>query len=167
MLSKQSVKPDYVIIIHDKPIVSSKTKPGKPMQSGFEDVGKSGKTMANREMWLEEDIFLTVWEKPLFTLDLRNSFEAVAEAISSKTQIVHVLFDVQEAGNIPLNAPYLALRSGFMTMENLGLVAVVGMDRRAQVLADMVVKVVKRNIIFFPTYDEALRYLKTEFVQTR
>jgi hypothetical protein len=89
-------------------------------------------------------------------------FESIVEAVSEKHETVHILFDVQNAGVIPMNAPYLALHSGFMKLDKLGHVAVVGMDRRAQVLADIVVKVVRKEIVFFPSYDQAFEYLKVK-----
>ena len=116
--------------------------------------------MATEQKWLRGSIYCTIWQSPLFARDLKISFGSIVEAVSNEDNLVHVLFDVQDAGTIPMNAPYLALHSGFMKLENLGHVAVVGMDRRAQVLADIVVKVVRKEIVFFPTYDEALAYLK-------
>lgn len=116
--------------------------------------------MATEEKWIEDSIFTTVWLSPLFASDLKTCFENIVQEVSSKGTLVHVLFDVQKAGTIPMNAPYLALHSGFMKLENLGYVAVVGMDRRAQVLADIVVKVVHKEIVFFPSHKEATEYLK-------
>ncbi len=116
--------------------------------------------MTTEQQWLEDNIYHTKWESPLFAQDLKQCFEGIVEALSDHEDLVHVLFDVQRAGSIPMNAPYLALHSGFMKLDNLGHVAVVGMDRRAQVLADIVVKVVRKEIVFFSTYDEALGYLK-------
>ena len=116
--------------------------------------------MATEQKWLESNIYASIWQAPLFAGDLRTGFSAIVEAVSSQEDLVHVLFDVQGGGVIPMNAPYLALHSGFMKLDNLGHVAVVGMDRRAQVLADIVVKVVRKEIIFFTTYEEALAYLQ-------
>lgn len=118
--------------------------------------------MATEQKWLEDNIYHTIWEKPLFAQDLKQCFENIVDAVCEHEELIHVLFDVQRAGSIPMNAPYLALHSGFMKLENLGHVAVVGMDRRAQVLADIVVKVVRKEIVFFGTYDEALEYLKVK-----
>lgn len=118
--------------------------------------------MAIEQKWLENNIYSSVWRAPLFAGDLRTAFKEIAEAVANQAGTAHVLFDVQEAGTIPMNAPYLALHSGFMKVDNLGHVAVVGMDRRAQVLADIVIKVVRKEIVFFATYEEALAYLQTK-----
>lgn len=122
--------------------------------------------MPTREEWITQDIFMTEWHAPLDGEELRGSFDAIRSALEEKTTTVHILFDLTQAGAIPLNSPYIALRSKFMVHERIGKVAVVGMDIRAEILADMVVKVTHRDIVFFSTYNQAMEYLNDMIVAT-
>ena len=120
--------------------------------------------MPTHEEWLSPSIFVTKWESPLSSEELRLAFGAIYDALEESENGAHVMFDLTQSGMIPFNAPYLALKSGFMTHPHAGRVAVVGMNIRAEILADIVVKVTRRDILFFPTYDKAREYLQDEVV---
>ena len=105
------------------------------------------------------DIFQTTWTRPLSSNELRSSFFAIAEHLDTASGPVNILFDITGAGNVPLNAPSLALQSGFLRHENLGRVAVVGMDRMAQTLASLASNLAGKDILFFGNVADAMAYL--------
>ena len=122
--------------------------------------------MPTQETWLDDDIYATIWQVPLTVDDLRLCFMNITEAMTHHQKPPNVLFDLTESSAIPFNAPYVALKSGFMTHHNADRVAVVGMNLRAQMLADIVVKVTKRDILFFASQAEAVDYLKVGLVKS-
>ena len=118
--------------------------------------------MPTRQEWLEEGIYLSRWTRPVNIDDLRLSFQTITRVIGEQPPPVHLIFDLVDSGALPSNTPYVALKSGFMTHANIGKVLVIGNNVRAQMLADMVMKVTQREIIFFDTYKEAMAFLQAD-----
>jgi hypothetical protein len=118
-----------------------------------------GTIVPTREEWLTENIILTTWQAPVSREDLDGCFKQISYWIKFRTEETHVLCDLREAGVVPNSAPLSAIRSKFLTRPNTGRVAVVGMDRGPQILAQVAVTVTKKAIRFFPDREEALAYL--------
>jgi hypothetical protein len=118
--------------------------------------------VATEEIWLEDNIILTIWKKPLSADELRACFDRLARMLGQAQATTHLLFDLSEAGSVPSQAPVLALNSHFLTQEHTGKIAVVGMNIVAQILAQVATSVSKKDINFFPLYNSALAYLKDD-----
>lgn len=115
--------------------------------------------MPTSEIWLEDNILMTTWTGPLTTDELWECFCSLAGQIDQADAITHVLFDIQQSGSIPSQAPMLAIRSKFLSKKNSGRVAVVGGEAIPQILAKVASSVTKRDILFFPQQSTALTYL--------
>ena len=115
--------------------------------------------MPTHEDWLEDAILQTTWTLPLTSDDLLHCFIALAEKIDKAETPIHVLFDINNAGSISVEAPLLAIRSRFMTKANTGRIAVIGTHTIPQMLADVATKVTKKEIRFFRDRETALNYL--------
>jgi hypothetical protein len=118
--------------------------------------------MATEESWIQENIILTTWTKPLTAEQLRACFNNLAQMTAEADTTAHILFDLTDAGSVPAQAPVLALGSNFLTQEHTGKVAVVGMNIVAQILAQVATSVSKKDINFFPIYKSALAYLQED-----
>lgn len=116
--------------------------------------------MPTREDWISETLLATVWSAPLSANELSACFAELAKQISSKAHSVDLLFDVRETRTIPVQAPALAIRSGFLSQPNTGKVAVVSGDVIAQILASVASGITRHEILFFSEYQAALDYLK-------
>lgn len=116
--------------------------------------------MPTREEWLEDNVFLSRWTGTLTNEDLRVGFSNIARVLNEQHHTIHVLFDLVECQEMPFNAPYLALKSGFMTHHHIGKVAIVGSNVRARILADIVEKVTQRAFTFCEDYKVAMDYFR-------
>jgi hypothetical protein len=117
--------------------------------------------MGSTHEWYAPSIFMVIWEGNLKSEDVVRSFHDIQQALDSNEGEIHVLFDLTHVKNIPFNAPTLALSTGFMKHQNLGKVMVVGMNMRAQILADIVARVTGKELTFYDNHDAALRSTST------
>lgn len=117
--------------------------------------------MPATQQWIGDSIISTIWESPLKSSDLSACFAEMKQSIADSDQIVHVLFDVTNAGTIPAQAPMLFIRSQLTNEPNLGSMAVIGTNPLAQILAQTAIKLTGQNIIFFATEKDAVDYLRT------
>ena len=116
--------------------------------------------MPTCEQWMNEDILAIRWESPLTASELSVCFNSLARMIGERTQTVQVLFDIRAASSIPVQAPLLAVRSGFLSKPNTGKVVVVSTDVIAEILANVATNVTRHPIVFFPCYEAALEFLR-------
>lgn len=118
--------------------------------------------MPTRIQWHDDNILSITWTTPLKASELKTSFNEITEHLKQKSQTTHILFDITEAKSVPPQAPMYAIQSGFMSHENTGKIAVVGMDIIAQIFTQTASAVTARDITFFPLANAALAYLKDE-----
>ncbi len=116
--------------------------------------------MPTQESWIGETIVQTVWHSPLKADELTCCFANLLQFIDESDKVIHVLFDITQAKQIPGQAPMLFIRSKITSRPNLGRMAVVGVNPLAQIFAQMAVKVTGRKIEFFRTRKDALAYLE-------
>lgn len=121
--------------------------------------------MTTKITWLNDSIISIVWESPLTSEELKTCFNDLTEQIQTKDHFVDCLFDVTQAGNIPASAPIYATKSGFMSAENTGRIAVIGTDVIAKLLAQTAIKLTGMPIEFFPNAPAAIKYLKQMPIQ--
>lgn len=76
--------------------------------------------------------------------------------------LIAFVFDITHAGPVPPQSPMYALQSAFMSHNNTGKVAVIGMDIIAQIFAQTASSVAGRDITCFPMAKAALDYLRSE-----
>jgi len=115
--------------------------------------------MPTREEWLTDNIIQTTWQAPLTREELEACFRQISHFIKYRNDVTHVLFDLSEAGHVPNSAPLSAIRSKFLTRPNTGRIAVIGMERGPQILAQVAVSVTQKPIRFYPSQEEAIAYL--------
>jgi len=116
--------------------------------------------MPTQESWFDDAIIQTVWNAPVVSSELFDCFNTLANWVSTADKTVHILFNIENSGAIPANAPSLAVRSGFLKNPQIGKVVVVGMNIMPQVLARVAAVVARKDITFFPTHESALEYIK-------
>lgn len=110
--------------------------------------------------WLRDEIICIEWVVPLDGTQLHDCFFQLAAMLDACfPTTVHTLFDIQHAGFIPMDAPLLAVRSRFLTKQNMGKVAVLGTIPIAQSMAQIASRFTGKPIHFFKSEHEALRYL--------
>ncbi|MCI0710480.1 MAG: hypothetical protein L0154_10000 [Chloroflexi bacterium] len=107
------------------------------------------------------NVYMVTWDGTLNSDDVIHSFQDIRHVLDNNKDEIHILFDLTRVKNIPFSAPTLALSAGFMKHRNLGKVMVVGMNMRAQILADIVVRVTGKDITFYDHHDAALRSIST------
>lgn len=117
--------------------------------------------MGASQEWYAPTVYMVTWEGNLKNEDVLRSFHDIRHVLDTNKDEVHVLFDLTQVKNIPFNTPTIALSSGFMKHHNLGKVMVVGMNMRAQILADIVVRVTGKDVTFYDHHDAALRSIST------
>lgn len=115
--------------------------------------------MPTEQSWYNGSTYITTWSGDLSNEDMRNCFNDIRLILEAQEEPINVLFDLMEVKGIPFSAPTTALSSGAMSHRNLKKIAVVGMNMRAQILADIVARVTRRPITFFETHKEAVEYL--------
>lgn len=117
--------------------------------------------MPTTEKWIDEQVLSTVWTAPLKSSEVSQCFAELTQQMESSEQIVHLLFDIEQAGSIPAQAPMHFIKSQIATKANLGSIAVKGTNPVAQIFAQMAVKMTGQNILFFSDDAQALEYLKS------
>ena len=115
---------------------------------------------ANQE-WYAPNVYMVTWDGTVNGDDVIHSFRDIRRILDENKDEIHVLFDLTRVKNIPFNAPTLALSSGFMKHKKLGKVMAVGVNMRAQILADIIVRVSGKDISFYNHHDAALRSIST------
>ena len=116
--------------------------------------------MPTHEAWITDaPIIETIWEAPLTSAELKACFKNLAELLDERTETTHILFDLDNAGHVPADAPVSAISSGFLKKDHLDRVAVIGMDIVPQILAQVAMSVSQQDIKFFPLRQSALDYL--------
>lgn len=115
--------------------------------------------MPTEETWLGEQVVNTRWLNPLTADELTTCFNNLTAMVVSKSDPVHVVFDLREAGSIPARAPIIAIQSGFFSAENTGKIAVASMDTLAEILASVAARRMRHPILFFKTYEEARAFV--------
>jgi hypothetical protein len=118
-----------------------------------------GAFMPTEESWIVEHIAATRWTEPLTADELTACFNALTAMIRAKPHLVHVLFDLREAGIVPARAPIIAIQSGMFSTENTGSIAVVSTDVLAELLASVASRKTRHPIRFFKTFDDAVAFL--------
>ena len=118
--------------------------------------------MPTQTGWGSQTTLQTVWQQPLTPYELRACFNILADEIDSAEGKVDVVFDITDAGHIPVEAPMLAVKSGFMGHTNLGQVVVIGMDSWAQILARVAARTAGKHIAFFPDGQAVAAFLAEE-----
>lgn len=117
--------------------------------------------MPTIEQWIGDKILSTAWQAPLTSSELSLCFAALTKQIQSSENVVHILFDITDAGSIPAQAPMHFIRSQIASQGNLGSMAVIGTNPIGQILAQTAIKMTGQNILFFSTEKEALDYLQS------
>lgn len=112
--------------------------------------------------WFDEKILSVTWDSPLKASELKVCFNEITEHLEQKSHTIHILFNITNAKSVPPQAPMYAIQSGFMTHDNTGKVAVVGMDIIAQIFAQTASAVTSHDITFFPLANAAVDYLRDE-----
>jgi len=115
--------------------------------------------MTVKETWVNESMLLVEWTKPLHYRELQACFQRIAQAVEQCENAVDVIFDIMEAGHIPVEAPTQAIHSGFLVDPQTRNVVVVGMDNWAQILARMASRTTGKPIIFYRSFEEAAKAL--------
>ena len=118
--------------------------------------------MPTNMCWLNEKTILVEWQARLTVEDLKCSFESLAHEVGRRADSVDIVFDIADAGHIPVDAPMLALRSGFLNKSQTRHVIVVGMNYWAQVLARAASRAASKPIIFYRSYAHAAQALRLE-----
>jgi hypothetical protein len=118
--------------------------------------------MPTEESWMGERIVITRWIEPLTADDLVRCFSSLTEMIRSKPHLVHLVFDLRDAGSIPARAPIIAIKSGMFSAENTGNIAVASLDSMAELLASVAARRMRHPIFFFKTYEDALAFIAWE-----
>jgi hypothetical protein len=118
--------------------------------------------MPTEESWIGEQIAVTRWMAPLTNDDLERCFNSLTALIGSKPHLVHLVFDLRVAGNIPARAPVIAIRSGMFSAPNTGNIAVASLDGMAELLASVAANRMRHPIFFFKTYEDALAFIAWE-----
>jgi hypothetical protein len=113
--------------------------------------------MTTKETRVNESMLLVEWFEPLFARELDGSFQRIAQQIDACEGALDVVFDISHAGHIPVEAPTMAIRSGFLADPQTRNVVVVGMDNWAQILARVASRATGKPIIFYRTYEEAAK----------
>jgi hypothetical protein len=118
--------------------------------------------MSTQEEWLSDDIVYTIWTGPLTNQELASCFEELVKQVKSTEDTVHLLFNIANAGSIPLQAPTLFLRSRLFSLPNLGQIAVFGMNPTGQILGRIAATMTSTTITFFDDKNHAIAYLHGE-----
>lgn len=61
--------------------------------------------MPTHETWLDDHIIATEWKQPLTADELDTCFRSLKTMLDTTEHPVHILFDIQQAGTIPAQAP--------------------------------------------------------------
>lgn len=122
--------------------------------------------MPTYESRIHTGVIVTQWIEPLTTEELDVCFRHLKAMLDTTSSPTHILFDLQEAGSVPHQAPLLAIRSKFLTSNQLDKVAVVSTDIITQILSKTASRVTKHEILFFPTYEAATDFLKAHSAVT-
>ena len=107
------------------------------------------------EIWADNGILRVEWSTPVSSEEMLGCFMRVAQMVNNSAQPVDIVFDISGAGHIPVDAPMLAVRSGFLNHPNTRNVAVVGLDYWAQILTNVASRTAGKSIICYRSYQEA------------
>ena len=116
--------------------------------------------MPTHESWLEDGIIAIIWTQPLTSDEVYQCFLNLSAIIDASAQKIHLLFDITDAGSLPVNTPVLAIRSRLMIKAHSGRIAVIGESILSKKLADVATQITKKEISFFPNIQDALNYLR-------
>ena len=111
--------------------------------------------MPTQESWINETTIFVEMTSPLTTGDLSACFKLLAHEVAKSPQPIDILGDVTEAGLIPVEAPTLAVQSGFLTNPNLKRVVVAGSNQWARFLGRIATRQSKKPIDFYETFEQA------------
>ena len=117
--------------------------------------------MSTTEKWIDEEILSTTWINPLTKSEVAACFQELSSQISSSENMVHVLFNIENSGSIPSQAPFDFIKAQLATLPKMGNIAVVGLSPIAQILAQMATRMTGQTIVFFKDESEALAYLRS------
>ena len=87
--------------------------------------------------------------------ELMSHFAAVAQEVHRAGGHVDVLIDISDVGHMPVETPTLAIRAGFLNDPNTRNVIVVGMNKWAQILAQVASRASGKPIMFYRTMADA------------
>ncbi len=118
--------------------------------------------MPTEESWIGEQIIKTRWLQPLTADDLSHCFNSLTATVEAKPHLVHLLFDLSDAGRIPARAPIIAIQSGLFSAKNTGNIAVASLDTAAELLASVAARRMRHPIYFYKTPEDALAFLAWE-----
>lgn len=118
--------------------------------------------MPTQETWFDDSVIQAVWEEPLTSNELKACFALLESWIDKSERTINILFNIQNSGSIPTNAPMLAVHSGFLSKLNTGKVVVVGMKTLPQIMARVAASVSRKDINFFPDLEAAIAFLEAE-----
>ncbi|MEO1288449.1 MAG: STAS/SEC14 domain-containing protein [Chloroflexota bacterium] len=116
--------------------------------------------MPTTEQWLNKDIIVTTWHNPLRSSEIADCFMKLKEELRNHDDTVHILFDIRGVPSIPTQAPLHFVKSELPRQDNLGLIAVIGLQAIAQILAQMASHMSGQPIVFFPDEDSAMAYIQ-------
>jgi hypothetical protein len=116
--------------------------------------------MPTKEYWYDETTLATTWEHPVLPNNITACFDNLAELIKAQDAVVDVVFLLEKAGAIPLNAPIDARKSGFLTHPRTGRIVVVSKSQLAQNLAGLASAISRKDILFFDTEEAAIAHLR-------
>lgn len=111
---------------------------------------------------ISDNIIEVTWIQPISESDLEFCFCSLQKLISGVNQNVHVLFDLRQAGRVPIQAPRLAIHSHFLVAQQLDKVVVVSTDVVTQVLAQIASRLSRHDIDCFSDYEDALNHLQNQ-----
>ncbi len=111
------------------------------------------------ERWIKNQVVSITWTAPLTSGEVSYCFVQLARKVQVAEQMVHILFDITDAGSIPTQAPMHFIKSQIALQPQLGSIAVVGINPIAQILAQMAAKMTGQTIVFFDDTSAALDYI--------
>lgn len=116
--------------------------------------------MPTQEEWISPSIIQVTWRAPLDTDDLETCFNTLAQLIGKSNALADIIFDLRQAGAIPVMAPLYAIQSRFLTHPNRRHVVVVHADGMAMSMAKFAGKTTGTPMKFVYTLNEAYIFLR-------
>ena len=115
--------------------------------------------MPTNEAYTNEALIHVTWTSPLTVSELATCFHHLAHELSTTEQPVDIVFDLAKAGHIPVDAPHMAHKAGFLNHRQLRSIGVIGMSRWARMLANIASGKSSKPIESYRSLDEAVTVL--------
>ena len=118
--------------------------------------------MPTNEAYTNEALIHVTWTSPLTPDELAACFEHLVQQMNDSEQQVDVIFDLTQAGHIPVDAPHLAYKAGFLRHNMLSTIAVIGMSRWARMLANIATGKTNKKIEGYHSLEDAVEALNSK-----